>query len=74
LSVPQGSSVSGFIAKTCSGSATTFFSDYAYLYAGYLAYFGGHGSDTTVAGAFRLNVDIGASNSNTNYGARLMFL
>lgn len=74
LSVPQGSSESGFIAKTCSGSATTFFSDSAYLYAGCLAHFGGGWSDASNAGAFRLHARLGASASGADYGARLMCL
>lgn len=74
LSAPQGTSESGFIAKTVSGSATTYFSDYAYMYAGFLAYFGGNWSVTSDAGAFRLGVNISASSSNANYGARLMYL
>jgi hypothetical protein len=74
MSVPQGSSESGFIAKTCSGSATTCFSDYAVLYAGCLACFGGFWNAASTAGAFRLSVAIGASDSTAVYGARLMFL
>lgn len=74
LSVPQGSSESGFIAKTCSGSATTFFSDYGDLYAGCLPCFGSHWDGGANAGAFRLNVDMDASHSNAICGARLMYL
>ena len=74
MSVPQGSSESGFIAKTCSGSATTFFSDSGYLYTGSLPYFGGHWSGGAAAGAFRLDVLMDASSSHASYGARLMYL
>lgn len=74
LSVPQGSSESGFIAKTCSGSETTYFADYASLYADYLPYFGGSWNDASAAGAFRLYVTLAASISSASYGARLMFL
>jgi hypothetical protein len=74
LSVPQGSSESGFIAKTCSGSATTFFSDYGILSAGFLPFFGGGWADGATAGAFRLYVYVDASSSAANYGARLMYL
>lgn len=74
MSVPQGSSESGFIAKTCSGSATTFFSDYGYLSASYLPYFGGCWADGAVAGAFRLYVTVAASFSDAHCGARIMYL
>lgn len=74
MSVPQGSSESGFIAKTCSGSGTTFFSDGGSLRAGCLPYFGGRWYDGAIAGAFRLDVDVDASDSYAYYGARLMYL
>ena len=74
MSVPQGSSESGFIAKTCSGSATTFFSDSGNLYAGFLPYFSSYWDGGATAGAFRLTVAMDASSSTAYYGARLMCL
>lgn len=74
LSSPQGTSESGFIVKTCSGSETTYFSDSAGLYVGCLACFGGGWDGASYAGTFQLIVSIGASNSYATYGARLMYL
>lgn len=74
MSKPQGTSEAGFIAKEVSGSATTYFADYASLYAGYLPIFGGDWNDGADAGAFRLNVSYSASNVNSGVGARLMYL
>ena len=74
MSKPQGTTKTGFIAKEVSGSATTYFCDYAILYASRVAYFGGswgYGSD---AGAFRLYVNYSADNSSAYVAARLMYL
>lgn len=74
MSKPQGTSERGFIAKEVAGSATTYFSDYAHLNAGFLPIFGGDWYDASNAGVFRLNVYYSASSAYANVGGRLMYL
>ena len=74
MSKPQGTSEAGFIAKEANGSNTTYFADYANLYAGCLPIFGGDWADGAYAGAFLLGVYCSASESSSNFGARLMYL
>lgn len=74
ISDVQGSTKTGFIAKTCSGSATTHYADYGSLYASCLPSFGGFWNDGSGAGAFGLYVHSSASYSNSYFGARLMYL
>lgn len=70
----QGGTETGFIIKTSNGSATTHYADYGGRYAGRLSQFGGHWSNASHAGAFRLSVDRTASTSLSNLGARLLAL
>lgn len=75
MSKPQGTTELGFTIKESSGSQTTYFSDYASLYAGCVAYFGGDWNGTAAAaGAFRLSVYYSASNAYSNIAGRLMYL
>lgn len=74
LTKPQGTTKTGFLAKECGGSETTYFCDYAYLYSSCVASFGGNWSYASYAGAFHLHVSSTASNSSANVAARLMFL
>lgn len=74
MSKPQGSTKAGFVAKEVSGSETTYFCDYAYLYASCVAVFGGCWSNAGIAGAFLLNVNDASSDSFANVAARLMYL
>ena len=74
MSKPQGTSEAGFIAKEVSGSSTTYFADYTYLYTDYLPVFGGDWDGGAEAGAFLLNVCYAASNLGSNIGTRLMYL
>ena len=74
MSKPQGNSNTGFIVKEVSGSSTTYYTDYAYLYAGSLPVFGGAWTYASSAGAFRLDVTYSASYSDAYIGGRLMFL
>lgn len=74
MSKPQGTTESGFVAKEVNGSSTTYFADYAYLYASSLPFFGGDWNDGDYAGAFRLPVDYSASASASVLGGRLMYL
>lgn len=71
---PQGNTEAGFVIKATGGSATTYFSDYAYLDGGYVAAFGGSWANGVDAGAFRLDVIASASASNAIVSARLMYL
>lgn len=74
MSKPRGTSQTGFIAKEVSGSASTYFCDYAYLYASRLPDFGGYWDSASDAGAFCLYVNRDASSSNSTLGGRLMYL
>lgn len=74
MSKPHGTSELGFTIKESSGSETTYFSDYARLSAGYVAYFGGSWADAATAGAFYLNVGYSASDAYSIVGGRLMYL
>jgi len=74
MSKPQGTSQTGFIAKEVSGSASTYFCDYANLSASRLPYFGGNWASGSNAGAFYLRVSISASFSDSDLGGRLMYL
>ena len=74
ISDVQGSTKTGFIAKTCSGSGTTHYTDYSNLYASCLPFFGGYWNYGSGAGAFSLSVNDSASNSGSDLGARLMYL
>jgi formylglycine-generating enzyme required for sulfatase activity len=74
MKAPQGTSETGFVLKTNGGSSTTYFADYAYLYASRVAYFGGSWASGSNTGAFRLNLDYSTSNSYSDIGARLMYL
>jgi len=74
MSKPQGTSQTGFIAKEVSGSASTYFCDYAALNASRLPYFGGYWNSGSNAGAFYLHVSHSASYSYSYLGGRLMYL
>lgn len=74
LSDVQGTSDTGFVAKTASGSSTTYYCDGGYLSASCCAYFGGRWDNGDNAGAFQLYVNYAASYANTYLGARLMYL
>ena len=74
MSKPQGTTKTGFLAKEVSGSETTYFCDYASLYASCVASFGGSWGRASAAGAFRLNVNDASSNSGASIAARLMYL
>jgi hypothetical protein len=73
MSVSQGTSSTGFIAKTISGSESTYFCDYAHLSASSLPIFGGRWASASSAGAFRLSV-ASAIGAFSDLGGRLMFL
>lgn len=72
MSVPQGTTETGFVAKEVSGSATTYFCDYTYLYASLIAYASGYYGDTDSAGVFVLSVNYSASSSAATVGGRLI--
>lgn len=74
MSKPQGTTKTGFIAKEVSGSASTYFCDYAVLYASGLPCFGGDWGNASDTGAFRLNVAASASGVYPDVAARLMYL
>lgn len=74
MSKPQGTTKTGFLAKEVNGSESTYFCDYAYLYASCVALFGGGWDNAAYAGAFRLDVNNAASSSYALVAARLMFL
>ena len=71
----MGTSEAGFVAAPgTGGSETTYFCDYGKVNASSLAIFGGSWGNTGVAGVFCLPVNLAASDSNTIFGSRLMFL
>ena len=74
LSKVQGSTDGGFVAKEVSGSDSTYFCDYAYLYASRVASFGGDWNNGASAGAFSLRVNYSASIANSSVGSRLMYV
>ena len=74
MSKVQGGTKTGFIAKEVSGSASTYYTDYGYLYAGLVAMFGGHWSSDAGAGAFPLHVNNASSDADAHIAARLMYL
>lgn len=74
ISKSQGTTNTGFIAKECSGSSSTYYADYAALYAGRLPRFGGNRNDASSTGAFMLSVGYSASSYGSDIGARLMYL
>ena len=74
LKVPQGTNELGFMFGQGGGSATTYFSDYAYFGPGCVPFFGGGFFDGSDAGAFRLDVDCSPDYAVDDLGGRLMFL
>lgn len=74
MSVSQGTSATGFIAKTVEGSNSTYFCDYAHLRASRLPSFGGGWADASDAGAFRFGLSYSAADANAALGGRLMYL
>lgn len=73
LSDIQGTNEGGFVAKSVNGSSTTYYADYASLFAGSCAYFSGSWSNGGYAGPFYLSVAYIASNSYSDLGARLVY-
>jgi len=74
MSVSQGASATGFIAKTVAGSNSTYFCDYASLDASSLPCFGGYWARASHAGAFRLTLADSAAAASSIIGGRLMYL
>jgi len=73
MSVSQGTSSTGFIAKTVSGSESTYFCDYAILNDSSLPIFGGYWTSDSNAGAFLLSIAYSAADAYATVGGRLMF-
>ena len=71
---PQGTNDAGFIIGATGGSASTYFSDYAYFYGGCVPVFGGFFGDGADAGAFLLVVYYVPGDAYDSLGGRLMFL
>ena len=74
ISVVQGGTETGFVAKVVAGSATTYYADAGHLYASTLTSFGGAWTTAGIAGAFYLGADMAASHSYASIGARLLAL
>lgn len=68
-----GTSETGFFPKACSGSATTYWCDYGYVYASYFPYFGGYYNSGDVAGCFVLYFNRSATATNSAIGSRLSY-
>lgn len=73
LSGVTGDNITGFTPTEFDGSDSTYFCDYAALYAGCLPFFGGYRSNGAAAGAFQLDCNYVASSAYSNVGARLAF-
>lgn len=71
-----GSSELGFVMKEGAGSETTGYCDYGYIDAAeeYFGYFGGAVGIGSDSGVFCLDFGVGASDADSNLGARLMYL
>lgn len=74
ISQIQGTTESGFIVKTASGSATTYYADPGYIYASKVGRFGGYWSTGSNAGAFYLVLNDASSSSAALVGTRLLAL
>ena len=70
----QGTTERGFIIREGGGSETTFFSDWGYVVASRLGFFGGFWADAGDAGVFRFHLSLTAANVSSHVGGRLMFL
>lgn len=74
ISNVAGTTEAGFMNTAWSGSSTTYFCDYGYLYAGCVLKFGGRWHSGANCGPFSVDASHGASNANAAVGARLMYL
>ena len=74
MKLPQGGSKAGFTAHDVTGSDSTYFTDFAYLSASCLAFFGGYWANALSAGAFPLYVCNAFSLSHASVGCRLMYM
>ena len=74
MSDPQGTNDLGFIPKSCSGSSTTYFADYADFGAECVPVFGGSFVDGSYAGAFLLYVNFYPGVASDYLSGRLMLV
>ena len=74
ISGVQGGTETGFVVKADAGSATTHYTDYGYLFASRMPYFGGYWAHADFAGAFFLYVGSSDSYSTSSIGARTRVL
>ena len=68
-----GTTEAGFLPKTCSGSSSTFWCDYGYVYASCFPFFGGFWGYGGSAGPFRWYFDCSASEAYSGIGSRLSY-
>lgn len=69
-----GSSEIGFIAKEFSGSSSTYYSDFSYVYASCFLFFGRYSGNDAYTGAFHYNLACNAYQAAWYFAARLMYL
>lgn len=69
-----GSSELGFIAKEFSGSSSTYYSDFSYVYASCFLFFGRYSGNDAYTGAFHYNLACNAYQAAWYFAARLMYL
>lgn len=75
ISKPQGTTEKGFIIREGAGSATTFFADSGNLRAtSQILFYGGYYSDASLAGIFRLPIQLDSTSAIASAGSRLMYL
>lgn len=67
-----GNNELAFTPRALNGSSSTYYSDYGFLFSGYLPTFGGYCANGAYAGAFCLFVYYSAISSYPNFGARLL--
>lgn len=67
----QGGNDKGFIIKDKTGSSSTYYADYGYLYASRVAYFGGSLSNGSSAGVAFVRLSVSSAVADATIGARL---
>lgn len=70
----QGTTELGFLARLAGGSGSTYYCDSTWSAANAVADVGGSAWAGAAGGVFAVGVDYGASGSNADVGARLMYL
>ena len=73
ISAVSGGPTTGFFPTACSGSSTTLWCDYGYVYSSYFPAFGGYYDYGDLAGLFRVNFSGSATGASSYVGSRLSY-